>query len=84
MHVKPIKLTDLLFFGGVASNKDCDTDYNNYVNNNIHLSIPSPKLCTDNHNDWCFDILLLSVRITAKLDLNGENNMDIEEATIEV
>ena len=29
-------------------------------------------------------ILLLSVRNYTKLDLNGENNMDIEEATIEV
>lgn len=64
MHVKPIKLTDLLFFGGVASNKGLRYRLQQLCeDNNIHLSIPSPKLCTDNAAmiGLC-GILLLSVR----------------------
>ena len=61
MHVKPIKLTDLLF-GGVASNKGLRYRLQQLCeDNNIHLSIPSPKLCTDNaKNDWCKDITIIS------------------------
>ena len=60
MHVKPIKLTDLLF-GGVASNKGLRYRLQQLCeDNNIHLSIPSPKLCTD--NAMIGAILLLSVR----------------------
>ena len=41
MHVKPIKLTDLLF-GGVASNKGLRYRLQQLCeDNNIHLSIPS-------------------------------------------
>ena len=85
MHVKPIKLTDLLF-GGVASNKGLRYRLQQLcVNNNIHLSIPSPKLCTDNAAMiGAAAYYYYQSGITAKLDLNGENNMDIEEATIEV
>ncbi|MEN2006807.1 MULTISPECIES: tRNA (adenosine(37)-N6)-threonylcarbamoyltransferase complex transferase subunit TsaD [Staphylococcus] len=83
---KAYKVNRLIVAGGVASNKGLRYRLQQLCeDNNIHLSIPSPKLCTDNAAMiGAAAYYYYQSGITAKLDLNGENNMDIEEATIEV
>ena len=46
---KAYKVNRLIVVGGVASNKGLRYRLQQLCeDNNIHLSIPSPKLCTDN------------------------------------
>lgn len=82
---KAYNVKRLIVAGGVASNKGLRQRLQQLCEaNNIYLSIPSPKLCTDNAAMiGAAAYYYYQAGVTAHLDLNGENNMDIEEATID-
>jgi N6-L-threonylcarbamoyladenine synthase len=77
---------DLIVAGGVASNsglrneltKACET-------NNIHLAIPSAKLCTDNGAmiGAAAHYLYLN-NVSANMDLNGDSGLELEYFVDEV
>ncbi|KYH13064.1 tRNA (adenosine(37)-N6)-threonylcarbamoyltransferase complex transferase subunit TsaD [Staphylococcus kloosii] len=77
---KAYGVKELIVAGGVASNsglrneltKACET-------NNIHLAIPSAKLCTDNGAmiGAAAHYLYLN-NVSANMDLNGDSGLDLE------
>ncbi|UDI77875.1 tRNA (adenosine(37)-N6)-threonylcarbamoyltransferase complex transferase subunit TsaD [Staphylococcus taiwanensis] len=74
----------LIIAGGVASNKGLRSRLKTLCEeNHIQLSIPSPQLCTDNAAMiGAAGYYYYKAGVAAGLDLNGQNNMDIEEETI--
>jgi N6-L-threonylcarbamoyladenine synthase len=83
---KAYGVKELIVAGGVASNsglrneltKACET-------NNIHLAIPSAKLCTDNGAmiGAAAHYLYLN-NVSANMDLNGDSGLDLEYFVDEV
>lgn len=83
---EPYGVKDLIVAGGVASNsglrneltKACET-------NNIHLAIPSAKLCTDNGAmiGAAAHYLYLN-NVSANMDLNGDSGLELEYFVDEV
>lgn len=71
---------DLIVAGGVASNSGLRDELTKACEaNNIHLAIPSAKLCTDNGamiGAAAHYLYLNNVR--ANMDLNGDSGLDLE------
>ncbi|MGW7828030.1 tRNA (adenosine(37)-N6)-threonylcarbamoyltransferase complex transferase subunit TsaD [Staphylococcus shinii] len=77
-------VNQLIVAGGVASNKGLRTALSEACeSHNITLSIPSPKLCTDNAAMiGAAAHYLYHAGITADMTLNGVNSLDIEAFTV--
>ena len=73
----------LIVAGGVASNKGLRQSLADQCKvNDIQLTIPSPKLCTDNAEGVAGHYLYQQGRF-ADLALNGHSNIDLEEYSAE-
>ncbi|MDT3958461.1 tRNA (adenosine(37)-N6)-threonylcarbamoyltransferase complex transferase subunit TsaD [Staphylococcus kloosii] len=71
---------DLIVAGGVASNSGLRDELTKTCEaNNIHLAIPSAKLCTDNGAmiGAAAHYLYLN-NVSANMDLNGDSGLDLE------
>lgn len=77
-------VNQLIVAGGVASNKGLRSALSEACeSHNITLSIPSPKLCTDNAAMiGAAAHYLYHAGITADMTLNGVNSLDIEAFTV--
>ncbi|WP_436957493.1 tRNA (adenosine(37)-N6)-threonylcarbamoyltransferase complex transferase subunit TsaD [Staphylococcus sp. AS1337] len=77
-------VNQLIVAGGVASNKGLRSALSEACeSHNITLSIPSPKLCTDNAAMiGAAAHYLYSAGVTADMTLNGVNSLDIESFTV--
>ena len=77
-------VNQLIVAGGVASNKGLRSALSEACeSHNITLSIPSPKLCTDNAAMiGAAAHYLYNAGITADMKLNGVNSLDIEAFTV--
>lgn len=77
-------VNQLIVAGGVASNKGLRSALSEACeSHNITLSIPSPKLCTDNAAMiGAAAHYLYNVGVTADMTLNGVNSLDIEAFTV--
>ncbi|SCU18064.1 DNA-binding/iron metalloprotein/AP endonuclease [Staphylococcus xylosus] len=77
-------VNQLIVAGGVASNKGLRSALSEACeNHNITLSIPSPKLCTDNAAMiGAVAHYLYNAGVTADMTLNGVNSLDIEAFTV--
>ncbi|AID01917.1 tRNA (adenosine(37)-N6)-threonylcarbamoyltransferase complex transferase subunit TsaD [Staphylococcus xylosus] len=77
-------VNQLIVAGGVASNKGLRSTLSEACeSHNITLSIPSPKLCTDNAAMiGAAAHYLYNAGVTADMTLNGVNSLDIEAFTV--
>lgn len=77
-------VNQLIVAGGVASNKGLRSALSEACeSHNITLSIPSPKLCTDNAAMiGAAAHYLYNAGVTADMTLNGVNSLDIEAFTV--
>ncbi|MDO5660569.1 MAG: tRNA (adenosine(37)-N6)-threonylcarbamoyltransferase complex transferase subunit TsaD [Staphylococcus xylosus] len=77
-------VNQLIVAGGVASNKGLRSALSEACeSHNITLSIPSPKLCTDNAAMiGAAAHYLYNAGITADMKMNGVNSLDIEAFTV--
>ncbi|MGW7977318.1 tRNA (adenosine(37)-N6)-threonylcarbamoyltransferase complex transferase subunit TsaD [Staphylococcus xylosus] len=77
-------VNQLIVAGGVASNKGLRSALSEACeSHNITLSIPSPKLCTDNAAMiGAAAHYLYGAGVTADMTLNGVNSLDIESFTV--
>ncbi|MEY8621760.1 tRNA (adenosine(37)-N6)-threonylcarbamoyltransferase complex transferase subunit TsaD [Staphylococcus xylosus] len=77
-------VNQLIVAGGVASNKGLRSALSEACeSHNITLSIPSPKLCTDNAAMiGAAAHYLYNAGITADMKMNGVNSLDIEVFTV--
>lgn len=75
----------LIVAGGVASNKGLRQSLTNQCKvNDIELTIPSPKLCTDNAAMiGVAGYYLYQYGKFSDLALNGHSNIDLEDYSIE-
>ncbi|UXR36200.1 tRNA (adenosine(37)-N6)-threonylcarbamoyltransferase complex transferase subunit TsaD [Staphylococcus simulans] len=79
------QVNQLIVAGGVASNKGLRKALKEAcAEHQIKLSIPSPKLCTDNAAMiGAAGHYLYEAGLKADLDLNGKSSIDIEEFSVE-
>lgn len=83
---KAYGVKELIVAGGVASNSGLRNELTKACEaNNIHLAIPSSKLCTDNGAmiGAAAHYLYLN-NVSANMDLNGDSGLDLEYFVDEV